>query len=267
MSDGTRTRPHRRQLRQRQVCDEGDDSEDNTAEAARLEALRSMQRMRGTRQYRATQLDVLRNTSEIDISTSGSSSSSDTKAAAAQTADPQDITDHSKQMFVLFCFFPSKTLLVPRRHTQHREEYIAQKLREKRDGTSSSAATAATAATAETKEDDKQTTEPTQTKEKENTTDGDNDLDQQTSFARVAEVALPAAYRERNIRATEEATRAFFAQRQREQERLAADPLARFGRVPDSLPQDEGAERRARDSGRATDALVYERFVKHARRF
>ena len=111
MSDGTRTRPHRRQLRQRQVCDEGDDSEDNTAEAARLEALRSMQRMRGTRQYRATQLDVLRNTSEIDISTSGGSSSSDTKAAAAQTADPQDITDHSKQMFVLFLLFPLQNTL------------------------------------------------------------------------------------------------------------------------------------------------------------
>ena len=83
----------------------------------------------------------------------------------------------------------------------------------------------------------------------------------------MAEVALPAAYREHNIRATEEATRAFFEQRQREQERLAADPLARFGRVPDTLPQDEAADRRARDTGRATDTLVYERFVKHARRF
>lgn len=110
-------------------------------------------------------------------------------------------------------------------------------------------------------------TPKTKEKEEPKNADGDNDLDQPTSFARVAEVALPAAYRERNIRATEEATRAFFAQRQREQERLAADPLARFGRVPDTLPQDEAADRRARDHGRATDTLVYERYVKHARRF
>ena len=109
MSDATHPRPHRRQLRRRTACDDDEDDDDgkstaqDTAEAARLDALRSMQRMRGTRQYRATQLDVLRHTSEPDTrsGSSGGANSTTPPPPPPPSADPQDITDHTKQMFVL----------------------------------------------------------------------------------------------------------------------------------------------------------------------
>jgi len=85
----------------------------------------------------------------------------------------------------------------------------------------------------------------------------DGDLNQIMSFARVTEFALPDTFRKENIRATEEATRNYFQQRQ-EREKLASDPLASFGRV-------ETANKRQRESSQATDTLVYERFVKNSR--
>lgn len=161
----------------------------------------------------------------------------------------------------LFCLLlPPFFTFTLKETTSNREEFIAKKLREKREGAPSTTTTEETTTTKEETSKEEKEQEQRSTKE-------DNDLNEPTSFARVAEVTLPATFRERNIRATEEATRAFFEQRQRERERLAADPLARFGRVPEALPHDEAAERRARDNGRATDTLVYERFVKHARRF
>lgn len=95
MSDTQRARPHARQLRRRSA-DDDEDGEGEEESVARLEALRNMQRLRGTRQYRTTQLDVLRRTDDPTNTTPAAAA-----PTAQQAADPQDITDHSKQMFVL----------------------------------------------------------------------------------------------------------------------------------------------------------------------
>ena len=80
-------------------------------------------------------------------------------------------------------------------------------------------------------------------------------------LARVPEVALPETYRKSNIAATHAATQQYLQRRRDEQQRLAADPLARFGRVP---VEDE--QHKQRESAHATDRAVFERFVKQARR-